>query len=104
MHCPSQKGVATLQTVYPGWYQGRAVHIHVKVHVAGNVVHTGQLFFPDTLTDTVYKRAPYSSRPSRDVRNANDSIYVNGGSKGMLHLTKSGNGYVATVAMGVHTS
>ena len=98
------KGVATFQTVYPGWYQGRAVHIHVKVHVAGNVVHTGQLFFPDTLTDTVYKRAPYSSRPSRDVRNANDSIYVNGGSKGMLHLTKHGNGYVATVAMGVHTS
>jgi len=97
-------GVATFQTVYPGWYQGRAVHIHVKVHVAGNVVHTGQLFFPDTLTDTVYKRAPYSSRPSRDVRNANDSIYVNGGSKGMLHLTKHGNGYVATVAMGVHTS
>src|SRR6478672_11004821 len=28
-------GVATFTTVYPGWYQGRAVHIHVKVHVGG---------------------------------------------------------------------
>src|ERR671939_1838371 len=46
-------GVATFQTVYPGWYQGRTVHIHVKVHVRGNVVHTGQLYFPDSLTDTV---------------------------------------------------
>src|SRR5947209_19501200 len=44
------KGLALFQTVYPGWYQGRTVHIHVKVHIGGNVVHTGQLYFPDTLT------------------------------------------------------
>ena len=49
-------GIATFQTVYPGWYQGRAVHIHVKVHLGGNVVHTGQLFFNDAVTDTVYRR------------------------------------------------
>ena len=34
-------------TIYPGWYPGRAVHIHMKVFVGGNSVHTGQLFFPD---------------------------------------------------------
>ena len=39
-------GVATFKTIYPGFYAGRAVHIHVKVHVRGSVVHTGQLFFP----------------------------------------------------------
>jgi len=37
------KGVAVFQTVYPGWYSGRTVHIHVMVHVGGNVVHTGLL-------------------------------------------------------------
>jgi protocatechuate 3,4-dioxygenase beta subunit len=94
-------GLATFQTIYPGWYQGRAVHIHVKVHLGGNVVHTGQFFFPDALTDIVYKNAPYSARPSREVRNASDAIYRNGGSKGMLKLTKSGKGYVASVTMGV---
>ena len=95
-------GVAAFQTIYPGWYRGRAVHIHVKVHVGGNVVHTGQFFFPDTLTDTVYKKAPYNARGPRDQRNPNASIFVNGGSKGMLTVKKSGSGYVATIAMGVH--
>jgi protocatechuate 3,4-dioxygenase beta subunit len=39
------KGFATFKTIYPGWYPGRTVHIHVKVHLGGNVVHTGQLYF-----------------------------------------------------------
>ena len=69
------KGLALFQTVYPGWYPGRAVHIHVKVHLGGNVVHTGQLFFRDSFTDAVYRRAPYNGRAARDVRNADDSIY-----------------------------
>ena len=58
------KGVATFKTIYPGWYQGRTVHIHVRVSLGGNVVHTGQLYFPDSVTDKVYARSPYSSRPA----------------------------------------
>ena len=95
-------GVATFRTVYPGWYMGRTVHIHVKVHLGGSVVHTGQLFFPDTVTDTVYKRAPYNRRPGRDMRNTADSIFVNGGKKSLLAVTKSGTGYVGSGRMGVH--
>jgi protocatechuate 3,4-dioxygenase beta subunit len=99
------KGLALFRTVYPGWYQGRTVHIHVKVHLGGNVVHTGQLYFPDTLTDAVYRKAPYSSRPSRDVRNANDSVYRNGGSRSLLSVRRNSAGvYVATIMMGVHRS
>ena len=99
------KGLATFRSVYPGWYQGRTVHIHVKVHVGGNVVHTGQLYFPDSLTDAVYRRAPYSSRPSRDVRNATDSVFRNGGRKSMLSVKKNSAGvYVATITMGVQRS
>ncbi len=96
------KGLAVFTTIYPGWYQGRAVHIHVKVHVGGNVVHTGQFFFNDSLTDAVYRAAPYSARPNRDMRNAQDSIYVNGGKRGLLSVAKNGSGYVGTIAMGVH--
>src|SRR5262245_39374192 len=99
-----KNGLALLRTIYPGWYPGRTVHIHVQVHVGGNVVHTGQLFFPDKLTDVVYRRSPYSRRPSRDMRNGDDSIFVNGGSRSILRLTKSGSGYVGRVAMGVHRS
>jgi len=96
------RGVALFETVYPGWYTGRAVHIHVKVHLGGNVVHTGQLFFPDTLTDRVYRRSPYSTRPARDTRNATDAIYRNGGSRSMLKVARSGSGYVGAIVLGVH--
>jgi len=99
------KGLAQFRTVYPGWYQGRTVHIHVKVHLGGNVVHTGQLYFPDALTDAVYRKQPYSSRPNRDVRNAADAIFRNGGSKSLLSVKKNSAGvYVATIMMGVHRS
>jgi protocatechuate 3,4-dioxygenase beta subunit len=97
------KGVATFQTIYPGFYNGRAVHIHVKVHVRGNVVHTGQLFFPAAVTNAVYAKAPYSSHGTTpDTPNAADAIYRNGGSKGMLALRRSGGGYVGSIAVGVH--
>jgi protocatechuate 3,4-dioxygenase beta subunit len=97
-------GLASFLTIYPGWYQGRTVHIHVKVHVGGNVVHTGQLYFPDALTDAVYRQAPYSSRPGRDTRNANDAIFRNGGSGSLLALHRAGTGYVGAITMGVQRS
>ena len=97
-------GLARFTTVYPGWYEGRTVHIHVRVYLGGSVVHTGQLFFPDALTDAVYRRAPYNRRPGRTTRNATDSIFRNGGSRSMLRLVKAGNGYVARIAMGVSRS
>jgi protocatechuate 3,4-dioxygenase beta subunit len=95
-------GVATFQTIYPGWYPGRAVHVHVKVHVGGNVVHTGQLFFPARVTNAVYAKAPYRTHGrAADTPNAADAIFRNGGSRGMLELAKHGNGYTASIAMGV---
>jgi hypothetical protein len=97
-------GIARFTTVYPGWYAGRAVHIHVKVHLGGNVVHTGQFFFDDALSDAVYKSAPYNTRGPRDVRDSNDSIYRNGGSKSLLKVVKSGSGYAGSITMGVHRS
>src|SRR3989475_1926879 len=99
------KGLALFRTVYPGWYQGRTVHIHVKVHLAGNVVHTGQLYFPDTVTDAVYRNPPYSSRGNRDVRNAADSIFRTGGSKSLLSVRRQSSGvYAATIMIGVQRS
>ena len=90
------QGVARVRTVYPGWYQGRTVHIHVKVHVAGNVVHTGQLYFRDPTTDAVYRHAPYSTRPARTTRNAGDGIYANGGAQSLLALRRHSGGYIGT--------
>jgi protocatechuate 3,4-dioxygenase beta subunit len=99
------RGLAVFKTVYPGWYPGRSVHIHVKVHLGGSVVHTGQLFFPEATTDVVYASTPYSARPGRTTRNTTDSIFVNGGPKGLLKLARiASGGWTGSITMGVHRS
>ena len=97
-------GLARFDTVYPGWYAGRAVHIHVKVHAGGTVVHTGQLFFRDSVTAAVYRRAPYKARGGPDGRNADDSIYAAGGSRSLLTMRTAGKGYSGSISMGVRVS
>jgi protocatechuate 3,4-dioxygenase beta subunit len=96
-------GLATFKTMYPGWYPGRTVHIHVIVHIGGNVVHTGQLYFADAVTDAAFKKAPYNARGARSTRNANDSVYRNGGKSSLVTIRGDGaGGYVASIVMGVH--
>jgi hypothetical protein len=83
------------------------VHIHVKVHVGGAAVHTGQLYFPDSLTDTLYRTtAPYKARAARrDTWNATDAIYQNGGAQSMLSVARTAKGgYAATITLGVRHS
>lgn len=94
-------GLAEFLTVYPGWYQGRTVHIHVKVHVGGDVVHTGQLYFDDGLTDSVYTAEPYAARGERDVTNDGDPVFAAGGEDSLLAVEKTGAGYVGTITLGV---
>ena len=97
-------GVATFKTIYPGWYRGRTVHIHVRVHIGGSIVHTGQLYFPEAVSDAVYTKAPYAARGARDTKNAVDMVFRNGGPKSMLELTRSGTGWLGTGMLGVQRS
>src|SRR2546423_613708 len=98
----NRAGNVAFRTVYPGWYQGRTTHIHVKVHVGGHVVHTGQLYFGDVLTAAVYRnRSPYKAHGQKDTPNASDMIYADGGKQSTLRLAKHGTGYIARLALGV---
>ena len=54
-------GVARFETIFPGWYRGRTPHIHMKVFVSGDEVHTGQVFFRPAVTRTVYGQGTYAS-------------------------------------------
>ena len=94
-------GKAVFRTIYPGWYQGRAVHIHVKVHVGGSTVHTGQLYFDDDISRAVYTRAPYNARSGQWLTNSQDGIYANGGRQSTLSIGQDGNGYVGTMTLGI---
>ena len=99
-------GLAIFRTIYPGWYMGRAPHIHLKVHVGGSVVHTGQLFFDDRTSSAVYATSAYRAHGQADTTNASDGIYAAaGGSKSRLDLAKrrTGGGYVGAIALGVRS-
>jgi len=103
------KGMARFQTIYPGWYMGRAVHVHFKIRAfsGGQKTYefTSQVFFDDAATDLVYAAAPYSSRPAREVRNANDMVYTGNNNSGAQLLVKLGSdgagGYVGTFSIGL---
>jgi len=94
-------GKAGFTTIYPGWYQGRATHIHLKVHVGGNAVHTGQLFFDEATNQAVYANAPYTGHAGTRTLNSQDGIYASGGAQSIPALTKEGSGYVGTITLGV---
>jgi protocatechuate 3,4-dioxygenase beta subunit len=95
-------GVVIFDTIYPGWYRGRTPHIHVKVHVGGSVVHTGQLFFRDAVSDTVYGTSAYKSRGEPDTTNGQDGIYAQAGAgKSRLVLKRRGSGYLGSLTLGV---
>jgi protocatechuate 3,4-dioxygenase beta subunit len=101
-------GGTAFKTIYPGWYSGRTVHIHVKARyydAAGNKTYefNTQLFFDDALTDVVFASAPYNSRGARNVRNAADSIYGNNTSVllSLQPLSGGASGYVANITLGL---
>ena len=94
-------GVATITTVYPGWYSGRAVHIHFKVRTepeaeAGYEL-TSQLFFDDDVSRQVYAAAPYSSKGAQDVPNESDGTTL-------LDAKPAGDGYAATFSIALQTT
>jgi protocatechuate 3,4-dioxygenase beta subunit len=99
-------GVAEFATIFPGFYQGRAVHIHMKVHTGGSVVHTGQLFFDPTVTKTVFQTAPYSAHGSTpDTPNTSDSIFTQAGAaSAVVDTTPNGGGYAGDITVAVKSS
>ncbi|MGW2020088.1 intradiol ring-cleavage dioxygenase [Streptomyces sp. NPDC001927] len=78
-------GWVRFRTVFPGWYTGRTVHIHVKVHTKGVflnqayadgvTVHTGQIYFPEDLTAAVAQVRPYTQNDLPRTTNAKDPFY-----------------------------
>jgi protocatechuate 3,4-dioxygenase beta subunit len=68
-------GIAEFLTVYPGWYRGRTVHIHAKVHIDRATALTTQLFFDEDVTARVYASEPYADDSGRDTFNDGDGIF-----------------------------
>jgi protocatechuate 3,4-dioxygenase beta subunit len=89
-------GIVEFLTIYPGWYQGRTVHIHAKVHLDKQTVLTTQLFFDEKTQRAVSRSAPYSVG---DTDNATDNIF----NEALVMATHpEGDGYLGTISVDVH--
>ena len=101
-----EQGAVKFFTIYPGWYDGRAVHIHFKIRIADaagkNHEFTSQLYFDDKLNDEVFAQAPYAGKSVRRINNNNDRIYQDGGQELILKPTKTADGYWANFEVGLN--
>jgi protocatechuate 3,4-dioxygenase beta subunit len=91
-------GMVEFHTIYPGWYPGRTVHIHLMVHTAERIL-TSQIYFPDDLSEHILATAPYADRPGRDTTNATDTIFATGGEPALADITPAGTGYQAAICL-----
>jgi hypothetical protein len=98
----NQDGIVEFLTIYPGWYQGRTVHIHAMVHIDNASVLTTQLYFDDALSDKVYASGEaYSARGERSQRNDSDGIY----DASLIVPAKSdGDGYVGAMTFNLQAA
>lgn len=94
-------GAATFTTIYPGWYPGRAVHIHFKVRPDASSVFTSQLFFNEEVTDEAFAQESYASRGPRDTLNSTDNMYED---LLLVKATQANEGYAATFPIGIDLS
>ncbi len=97
-------GQARFVTTYPGWYEGRTVHIHFKIRTeAGGQSYefTSQLFFDDAFTDQVYASEPYAAKGERTLRNDGDGIYQQSNGQLTLTVAETNGGYAATFDIGL---
>ncbi len=109
----NRQGTVEFATLYPGWYEGRAIHIHVKVHLGGekaaetyaggHVSHTGQLFFPEDATEQIAKLQPYAKRLGihRTTQEEDGIFRSQHGSSSLVQLEKAARGLIATVTLAI---
>ena len=99
-----RKEKARFLTIYPGWYPGRTVHIHLKVRTATETKPsfelTTQMYFDDALSDRVFADPPYAEQGSRAGRNQDDRIFRRGGEQLLLSPMPAAEGFSATFSPG----
>ena len=95
-------GQVTFTTIYPGWYAGRATHIHVEVSVNGRSVKVTQIAFPDGVNAEVYGSGVYAARGQNPTSNARDMVFADSLSSELATVTGDPTrGYTAAFTVGI---
>jgi hypothetical protein len=98
----NSSGEVTFTTIYPGWYQGRATHIHVAVTINGLSSKVTPIAFPESVSNSIHATGVYASRGRNPLSNASDGIFADGLSS--EPITPSGDvasGYTATFQVAI---
>ena len=96
-------GRVTFTTIYPGWYQGRATHIHVEVTVNGRSAKVTQIAFPEDVTAQVYRTGVYASSGQNPTTNARDNVFSDGVADELITITggDANSGFTGTFQVGI---
>jgi protocatechuate 3,4-dioxygenase beta subunit len=95
-------GVARFRTIWPGWYRGRTPHVHFKVFLDDRTALTSQLFFPDGISDRIYRAVPaYAGRGAADTTNARDGIARRAGRAAVARASGTSAGMEAALVVGI---
>ena len=95
-------GRVTFRTIYPGWYMGRATHIHVQVFVNGAVVKTTQIAFPENVSSSVYRTGVYAPHGQNSTSNSSDNVFCDGTQSELATVAgDSTSGYSAALTIGI---
>src|SRR5690606_17107746 len=71
-------GRVDFDSCFPGWYAGRAIHIHFTVTTNGGSF-SSQLLFDDALVDDIFTtHAEYAKHGLPDTHNTNDGVVAGG--------------------------
>ena len=96
-------GVAEFETIYPGWYVSRAVHIHFMAYTDDGRLVTSQLYFPEAVSEAVYQTEIYAGRGLHPVTNDDDGILQGDtvDNPRVGQVTQNGEGYMVSLTVGV---
>lgn len=96
-------GQVKFATIFPGWYQGRATHIHFRVYLALDLQATSQLAFPDAPQAAIYNTPLYSARGQNSTTAARDGIFSDGITYQLPTMTPNATtgGYDAVLTVGI---
>jgi protocatechuate 3,4-dioxygenase beta subunit len=112
-------GTVTFTTIYPGWYEGRAIHIHAKVRAFErsneSVEWTSQFYLNNSINELVHTQPPYSDHGPVSMTNEEDFIYTGPSTDGLIQdntgkqlmpnlKDDDGQGYVGTFNIGVNAT
>ncbi|WP_338759720.1 intradiol ring-cleavage dioxygenase [Massilia sp. METH4] len=82
-------GKVKFRTIVPGWYSPRAAHIHVRAFLSDRMMMTTQLYFPQSLLNTIQAtHKAYRHRGPSVYTNENDVVRRQTGIAGMEDVLK----------------